>query len=59
MPGVPAVLLDEVEEQAAQAGVVPVVVAVVDVLVQPSLGEDPPNDWRPVSGSPLTWIRRS
>ena len=23
------------------------------------VGEDPPNDWRPVSGSPLTWIRRS
>jgi len=36
---VPAVLLDQVEEQAAQARVTTVVVAVVDGLVEPAVGQ--------------------
>ena len=39
MSGVPAVLLDQVEDQPAQAGVPAVVVAGVDQLVQPAVGQ--------------------
>ena len=48
-------LFDLVEEYGRHTGHADLLREVVDGRV----GEDPPNDWRPVSGSPLTWIRRS
>ena len=48
-------LFDLIEEYGRHTGHADLLREVVDGRV----GEDPPSDWRPVSGSPLTWIRRS
>lgn len=47
-------LFDLIEEYGRHTGHADLLREVVDGRV----GEDPPNDWRPVSGSALTWIRR-
>jgi hypothetical protein len=47
-------LFDLIEEYGRHTGHADLLREVVDGRV----GEDPPSDWRPVSGSPLTWIRR-
>ena len=48
-------LFDLIEEYGRHTGHADLLREVVDGRV----GEDPPNDWRPVSGAPLTWIRRT
>jgi hypothetical protein len=47
-------LFDLVEEYGRHTGHADLLREVVDGRV----GEDPPPDWRPASGSPLSWIRR-
>jgi hypothetical protein len=46
-------LFDLIEEYGRHTGHADLLREVVDGRV----GEDPPRDWRPVSGSPLSWIR--
>ena len=46
-------LFDLIEEYGRHTGHADLLREVVDGRV----GEDPPPDWRPVSGAPLTWIR--
>ena len=48
-------LFDLIEEYGRHTGHADLLREVVDGRV----GEDPPLDWRPESGSPLTWIRES
>ncbi|MDM7831864.1 mycothiol transferase [Cellulomonas edaphi] len=52
-PSLRRLLLDLIQEYARHAGHADLLRETVDGRV----GEDPPLDWRPASGGPLTWIR--